>query len=182
MADRVAGGDLTVRMPETGPGEVGILERAFNSMAGSLETSTHELRRIAEEQAALRRVATLVARAVSPPDVFTAVAAETGRVLGADCTAVARFEPDGSVTIVGSWAKPGAPGLAPPLGSRWPAEEASVSGRVQRTGRPAWMRYETGGGPAAARAPGHGIPPPVGGPLILEGGPVGGVSPVSSPA
>src|SRR5258708_40377647 len=66
MADRVAGGDLTVRMPETGPGEVGILERAFNSMAGSLETSTHELRRIAEEQAALRQGATLGARAGSP--------------------------------------------------------------------------------------------------------------------
>jgi signal transduction histidine kinase len=169
MADRVAGGHLAVRMPETGPGEVGILERAFNSMAGSLETSTHELRRIAEEQAALRRVATLVARAVSPPDVFTAVAAETGRVLGADCTAVARFEPDGSVTIVGSWAKPGAPGLAPPLGSRWRAEEASVSGRVQRTGRPAWMRYETGGGPASAWAREHGIRSSVGSPVIVEG-------------
>jgi signal transduction histidine kinase len=169
MADRVAGGDLAVRMPETGPGEVGILERAFNSMAGSLETSTHELRRIAEEQAALRQVATLVARGVPPPEVFSAVAAETGRVLRADCTAVARFEPDGSVTIVGSWAKPGAPGLAPPLGSRWPAEEASVSGRVQRTGRPAWMRYETARGPASVWALEHGIRSSVGSPIIVEG-------------
>jgi signal transduction histidine kinase len=169
MADRVAGGDLAVRMPETGPGEVGILERAFNAMAGSLETSTHELRRIAEEQAALRQVATLVARGVCPPEVFSAVAAETGRVLGADCTAVARFEPDGSVTIVGSWAKPGAPGLAPPLGSRWPAEEGSVSGRVQRTGRPAWMRYETAGGPASVWAREHGIRSSVGSPIIMEG-------------
>src|SRR5258705_2408115 len=142
MADRAAGGDLAVRTPETGPGEVGILERAFNSMAGSLETSTYELRRIAEEQAALRQVATLVARAVSPPEVFSAVAAETGRVLGADCTTVARFEPEGSVTIVGSWAKPGAPGLAPPLGSRWPAEEASVSGRGARARGPASRGYE----------------------------------------
>src|SRR5258707_17610 len=174
MADRVAGGDLTVRMPETGPGEVGILERAFNSMAGSLETSTHELRRIAEEQAALRQVATLVARAVSPPEVFSAVAAETGRVLGADCTTVARFEPEGSVTIVGSWAKPGAPGLAPPLGSRWPAEEASVSGRVQRTGRPAWMRYENTRGPASAWAREHGIRSSAGSPIIVEGGLWGG--------
>src|SRR5215472_8755950 len=33
MAGQVAGGDLTVRMPETGPGEVGSLERAFNNMA-----------------------------------------------------------------------------------------------------------------------------------------------------
>jgi signal transduction histidine kinase len=43
MAGRVAGGDLAVRMPETGPGEVGVLERALNSMAGSLEKSRAEL-------------------------------------------------------------------------------------------------------------------------------------------
>ncbi len=169
MAGRVAGGDLAVRMPEIGPGEVGILERAFNEMAGSLETSSHELRRIAEEQAALRQVATLAARGVPPPEVFGAVAAETGRVLGADCTARGRFDPDGSVTIVGSWAKPGTPSLAPPLGSRWPAEEASVSGRVQRTWQPAWMRYETARGPASAWAREHGIRSSAGSPIIVEG-------------
>jgi signal transduction histidine kinase len=43
MAGRLAGGDLSVRMPETGPAEVGDLERAFNAMAGSLETSRAEL-------------------------------------------------------------------------------------------------------------------------------------------
>jgi len=43
MAGRVAGGDLAVRMPETGPGEVGVLERALNTMAGSLEKSRAEL-------------------------------------------------------------------------------------------------------------------------------------------
>jgi signal transduction histidine kinase len=54
MAGRVAGGDLTVRMPETGPGEVGGLERSFNSMADSLETSQEERRRAASELAASR--------------------------------------------------------------------------------------------------------------------------------
>jgi signal transduction histidine kinase len=43
MADRLAGGDLSVRMAEIGPAEVGDLERAFNTMAGSLETSRAEL-------------------------------------------------------------------------------------------------------------------------------------------
>jgi signal transduction histidine kinase len=43
MAGRVAGGDLAVRMPETGPGEVGVLARAFNAMTGSLETSRDDL-------------------------------------------------------------------------------------------------------------------------------------------
>ena len=62
MAGRLAGGDLATRMPETGTGEIGELERSFNTMGGSLEASRDELRQLAEEQAALRRVATLVAR------------------------------------------------------------------------------------------------------------------------
>jgi signal transduction histidine kinase len=107
MAGRVAGGDLTVRMPETGPGEVGQLEHSFNSMANSLESSRDELRRVADEQAALRRVATLVAGGVSPSEVFASVAEETGHVLDAETTAVSRFEPDNTATVVGSWDKPG---------------------------------------------------------------------------
>ena len=43
MAARLAGGDLSVRMPETAPAEIGGLERAFNTMAGSLESSRAEL-------------------------------------------------------------------------------------------------------------------------------------------
>jgi signal transduction histidine kinase len=44
MAGRLAGGDLSVRMPETGPAEIGALERAFNSMGRSLEASHADLR------------------------------------------------------------------------------------------------------------------------------------------
>jgi signal transduction histidine kinase len=43
MADRLAGGDLGVRMAERGVGEIGVLERSFNTMAGSLEQSREEL-------------------------------------------------------------------------------------------------------------------------------------------
>jgi signal transduction histidine kinase len=43
MAGRLAGGDLSVRMPEDGAGEIGVLQRAFNSMGGSLEASRAEL-------------------------------------------------------------------------------------------------------------------------------------------
>jgi signal transduction histidine kinase len=169
MAGQVAGGDLTVRMPETGPGEVGSLERSFNTMTDSLETSRDELRRVAEEQAALRRVATLVARAVDPPDVFSAVASETGRLLGAEATHVGQFEPDGTVTVAGSWAKPDAEGLALPPGSRLSAGEDTVAGRVQRTGQPARVSgYEADDDiPAWARR--HGIHSPAGSPIVVEG-------------
>jgi signal transduction histidine kinase len=43
MADRLAAGDLTVRVPETGVGEIGVLERTFNSMAASLDQARSEL-------------------------------------------------------------------------------------------------------------------------------------------
>jgi methyl-accepting chemotaxis protein len=75
MAGRLASGDLSTRMAQTGVGEIGALERAFNTMGDSLETSRDELRLLAEEQAALRRVATLVARRVTPAELFDAVVA-----------------------------------------------------------------------------------------------------------
>jgi signal transduction histidine kinase len=170
MAGRVAGGDLTVRMAQTGPGEVGQLEHSFNSMADSLESSRDELRRVADEQAALRRVATLVARGVSPSEVFASVAAETGHVLGAETTAVSRFEPDGTATVVGSWDKPGTKPMALPLGSRWPAEADSVAGRAMQTGEAVRVSsYEGLIGPAAAWAQEQGIRSSVGTPIMVEG-------------
>src|SRR5947208_10573910 len=67
-------------------------------------------RRIAEEQVALRRVATLVARGAAPEDVFAAVTAEAGRVLGTDHTTMIRYDPYGVWTVVGAWTSTGAPG------------------------------------------------------------------------
>jgi hypothetical protein len=52
-------------------------------VAGSLETSRHDLRHLADEQAAWRRVATLVARSGSPSDVFATVTREVGLLSGA---------------------------------------------------------------------------------------------------
>src|SRR3989442_6617658 len=57
----------------------------------ALETSRDELARLLEEQAALRRVATLVARGIDPAEVFSAVAEEIRRLLGTDRAGIARF-------------------------------------------------------------------------------------------
>jgi predicted ATPase/signal transduction histidine kinase len=62
-----------------------------------------EFRRIGDEQAALRRVATLVARGAAPEEVFAAVAEEVGALFGVDGTAIARFEPDGGATVMGGY-------------------------------------------------------------------------------
>jgi PAS domain S-box-containing protein len=78
-----------------------------------------ERRRAEGQQAALRRVATLVARGVPPSEVFPAVTEEVCRVLGADAAIMLRLDPDGMSSVVGR------AGLAPdemPLGSRVEAE------------------------------------------------------------
>src|SRR5260370_21348408 len=60
---------------------------------------------IVEEQTALRRVATLVARAAPPEEVFALVAAETGQLLEADFSLVSSYDADGTATGVGTWAR-----------------------------------------------------------------------------
>ena len=172
MAGVVAEGNLSVRMPETGPGEVGSLEQSFNSMTDSLAASR-------DEQGALRRVATLVALGVAPPEVFRAVASETGRVLGAKATVVPRFEPDGTASVAGAWEQPGTPESMPPIGSRWTASESSLGGRVMATGKSVRVSsYDVssndGVGPVeSAWADEHGIGSSVGSPVIVEGRPWG---------
>jgi signal transduction histidine kinase len=164
MARRFAGGDLAARMPETGMGEIGTLERAFNVMGSSLERSRDELAALAAEQAALRRVATLVARGAPPAEVFTAVSEEVGRLLSADLTFVARYEGDDAASIVGAWS---ATGDATALGTRYRDPDPSVSRLVRETGRPARVdsyHDEPGDGPAAL-----GIRAAVGAPITVAG-------------
>jgi signal transduction histidine kinase len=92
-----------------------------------------ELGRRLEEQAALRRVAMLVARGPPLAEVFAAVAEEAGRLLGTDDVALARFEPDGAATVV---AGPGAHGKAP-AGTPCKADDLPPMAAVWRTGRAA---------------------------------------------
>jgi signal transduction histidine kinase len=72
---------------------------------------------LAEEQAALRRVAILVARGVPQDELFGAVNAEIARLVGAEATAMLRFEPDDTVTLVAAWTRRG---LDSPVGARRP--------------------------------------------------------------
>jgi len=134
LTGRLAGGDLAARLPETGVGEIGALQRAFNAMGASLERGRDELAALADEQAGLRRVATLVAQGASPSDVLGAVASEIGQLLPADHTIIGRYDADGTeCAIVGKWSRDGDSARLPTkvgVGGR------NVTAFVWQTGRP----------------------------------------------
>jgi PAS domain S-box-containing protein len=100
----------------------------------SSSASREELARLANEQAALRRVATLVARESPPAEVFAAVAEELGGLLDAAATRLVRYERDETATIVSSW---GRLADAVPVGTRMPLGGINAISLIARTGRPA---------------------------------------------
>ena len=131
-----------------------------------LEASRDELRQLAAEQAALRRVATLVARETAPEAVFAAVAREVGEVLQVDATHIGRYDRDGTVVSVAQWGR--YPGV--PIGARFPLEGDSVSVRVLRTGRPVRMDgYADAPGVVAATVRRMGIRSSIGVPISVAG-------------
>jgi uncharacterized protein YoaH (UPF0181 family) len=91
------------------------------------------LLQLADEQAALRRVATLVARGAGPAEVFTAVAEEIRRLHGADNAGVGRFERDTVVVVSGV----GEDLFSVPVGMRVKLRDYLAPAQVWRTGRSA---------------------------------------------
>ena len=103
------------------------------AMAIANTTARTELERVAAEQAALGRVATLVAEAVPPGDVFTAVAAEVAGLFDVPLVGLFRYEREGVATVIA-----GAGKVSPYLGRRWrcPAGDPGLVASLQQTGRP----------------------------------------------
>jgi signal transduction histidine kinase len=128
---------------------------------------------VAREQAALRRVATLVACGVPSHELFRAVAAEAGALLGADLAALARYEPDRTQTILATWP---ADGEHPPPGTRVAIEEGDLAMTVSSTCGPARMDGQDGisAGAAALRKK-LGIRSSVASPIVVEGRVWGGL-------
>jgi signal transduction histidine kinase len=127
-----------------------------------------EIERLAEEQAALRRVATLVAEGdARRVAVFEAVAAEMERQLGADGVTLSRYERNDEVTVVADC------GLDPrkvPSGARVSHQGENVISRVRRTERPARTEHSPGAQRAVAEL-GHarGVCTSVGTPIVVDG-------------
>src|SRR3954454_25282432 len=128
-----------------------------------------ELRGYAEEQSVLRQVATLVARGAPPEDVFAAVAAEEGRVLGTDVTVITRYNRDGTGTVVGSWSDTG---IATPFpaGTLVHLVGRNVMSDVYVTGQAVRMDdYTEAHGGVADDVKGWGVRSAIGAPITIEG-------------
>ncbi|MDT5185109.1 MAG: hypothetical protein QOI29_3267 [Mycobacterium sp.] len=147
-----------------------------------------EYRRLAAEQAALRRLATLVARGVEPSEVFGAAINEMRRCVSAQTAGLWRYESSGEITKVAAADHPRVQLMKWPVGTRTPIDGGTLAAVVQRTGRPARMdSYENSGGSLAARVRAVGVRATVGVPVIVDGrvwglAVVGSVEPGPMPA
>jgi len=130
------------------------------------EVEIQELKRLAAEQAALRRVATLVAQGGQPSEVFDTVAAELAGLLQADHVVVCRYEPGSELTVL---AHRGSSSQEVPLGARINYEGDSVEAVVWRTERSARLEgYEGARGGIAELARAAGVRAAVGAPVVVD--------------
>jgi signal transduction histidine kinase len=124
--------------------------------------------RLAREQAALRRVATLVAGGAETSEVFTAVAREVAEVLQLPVAAVQRYDDgDETMTMLAAWSDrphPFQPGM------RWPLHPSGLAACVRQTGRAAGAgEFANRRGTFAAAARALGLDSVADAPIIVDG-------------
>jgi GAF domain-containing protein len=132
-------------------------------------TTDPALEELVREHAALRRVATLVAREPSPAEVFAAVTREAGELLGAQRTSLLRVETRESARVVAAWSNGEAPPV--PVGHRGAIDEGrGILGRMLQRPRPVRIEdFDKVGGVVAALMRELGIRAAAGGPILLGG-------------
>ena len=122
-----------------------------------------EMQQLADDQAAFRRVAELIARDAPVDRVFADVCTETSRVLGGVAAALLRFDPDGFAVVVAAHDSPAV------TGSRIPIDSHSDVGGLFRSGRPFRIdSFEQSDLAEVARE--IGVTAGVAAPIVLEGG------------
>src|SRR5439155_25971305 len=130
-----------------------------------LAASEARARDLAGEPAALRRVATLVAKGVSSDELFAAVTREAADVLDVPVVALQRYEAGRMFTMVSIAGE-----TSFTVGSRWPVEDEGLAGMILATGRPARRQeYTTMPGPLGAALRAGGMVSAVGVPIVVEG-------------
>src|SRR4051794_34716913 len=135
--------------------------------AAALSTSEASQRTLAEEQAALRRVATLVASEVPPSRLFEQVTKEVAQLLGMPGASVVRYEGPGTATVVGGWSDDGM--LRLPIASTINLDGDTVVAKVLRTGVPQHVEYAGVGGTLAETLQSAGYHAAVAAPVSVGG-------------
>jgi signal transduction histidine kinase len=136
-----------------------------------------EVQRLADEQAALRRVATLVAEGATAEEIFSAAAQEVADVLNLQVALICRYDQD-AVLVLSSI---GIPSL--PAGTRWPLSVPSLAGSVYRAG--AVVRVDdfpgvTGPGGFYALSRVGSVKSALGAPIVVDGVVWGSISVAST--
>jgi signal transduction histidine kinase len=146
------------------------LAQLARTRAIDAEHSREDLRVLADLQASLRRVATLVAHGVDPSEVFSAVTDELARCLGVHHATLFRFEPDGTGVLLAAHHQPSSVKVL--VGEHFSLEGKSVAAMVMRTGGRSRMDsddHDNAPGPAAEYVRGLGMRSGVGVPIMVEG-------------
>jgi signal transduction histidine kinase len=133
-----------------------------------LQVSRDSLGVLAEQQAALRRVATLVARGARPSKVYSAVAEEIVRCLDVDTSGVWRYESDQAITLLAGHSRAGWQYL--PVGERLTIEGDNLGAMVLRSGSAVRQRLlENACGTAISRIRELGVHEGVAAPITVDG-------------
>ena len=136
--------------------------------AAALAASEASQRALADEQAALRRVATLVAGGAPPSRLFGQVTEEVARLLGMPGASLMRYDGARTATVVGAWSEDGKPSL--PIGSTIDLDGDTVVAKVLRSGKPQRVeRYEDARGDLAERMQQVGYRAAVAAPVTVAG-------------
>ena len=171
-------GSVAVAEP-LGDGEAYLVRRpgsrgANAASVGALKRAEQRARDLAAEQAALRQVATLVARQPSFDRLLTAVANQAARIFDVPLVLLVRYEQDSTFVVLGGFSERPPTGsrgpLGLPVGSRWPHEGAGVTEFIYQSGRPARVQdYALVAGERAADMMRSGIRSTVGTPIVVDG-------------
>src|SRR3954467_8219427 len=147
------------------------------ALQAELHDRLEELARLAGEQAALRRVATLVASEPPPTEVFQLVTEEASRLLGAESGLLLCYAEDGTrATVVGHYSELDTGQFI--RGTVLPVEGDTLTSTVPRTGKAGRMDgYEGVSGEIARRAREGGYRSVVAAPVVVAGGAGGGGCP-----
>ena len=159
-------GVITVTSSESLPPDTEVRLGDFSELVATAIANAEAreaLERLAEEQAALRRVATLVAQGASASTVFTAVSEEIGQLFGDNLAAVGRYDADGrAITLVGI--PHNVEGIE--AGMRVEVSDETPAGMVQATGRSARLDRADWSSPVGEQL---GVISSVTSPIIVEG-------------